>query len=404
MFLNDRNSNAFGDNHKSSLWTKWFSFGVCNVRFPDSKHLCVPTLFDHVHTHLRYLRHPHKKCAMISIAHSGDCEGTRETTLQVQDSFWINGLALNESIGNILITAIGPLVYTFFWDGMTSKGIVIGTLLSTSLAAFMRFGLSVPKRIDHAVFKDNDVFNTVLYAIAITLGFVLPPLVVCIEKIWRKIDHESRSRQLCTAWARVYEMDNPLNPWALNYAKSFLFANFDMQSYSRPSFQEVKRAYRFSWYFALAGPFIFCFLFVGVMPMMFSIVNVMDLVTFKAWSHARDIHIVAPRSLAEHYAKLFSCLPVQPDVNLNITKLPKDRKLTLEEQGQNPYVPILDGSNQYLQRRSLIHHHPYDCIKNVRTKAVLEYSQLHNSTPRCPKRRILYEEGHQTRRALYSST
>lgn len=70
--------------------------------------------------------------------------------------------------------------------------------------------------------------------------------------------------------------------------RSFLFANFDMQSYSRPSFQEVKRAYRFSWYFALAGPFIFCFLFVGVMPMMFSIVNVMDLVTFKAWVSHTD--------------------------------------------------------------------------------------------------------------------
>ncbi|VDL18111.1 unnamed protein product [Hymenolepis diminuta] len=195
----------------------------------------------------------------------------------------INGLALNESIGNILITAIGPLVYTFFWDGMTSKGIVIGTLLSTSLAALIRFVLSVLKRTDHAVFENNDVSNAVLYAIAITLGFVLPPLVVCMEKIWRKIKHESPSGQLYTAWARVYEMDNPLNPWALNYAKSFLFANFDTQSYSRPSFQEVKRAYRFSWYFALAGPFIFCFLFVGVMPMMFSIINVMDLVTFKAW-------------------------------------------------------------------------------------------------------------------------
>nr|CDS33210.1 hypothetical protein HmN_000494700 [Hymenolepis microstoma] len=191
----------------------------------------------------------------------------------------VNILALTDSISSILTTTLGPLVYTFFWDGMTSNGIVIGTLLSTSLIAFIWHML----HFLGGIAVDGDLSDVILYVIAIILGFVLPPLVVFIEKIWNRIHHKTWLSPLHSSWARVYEMDNPLDPCAFDYAKSFSLANFDMQSYNQPSFQEVKRAYRSAWYFALAGPFLFCFLFVGVMPMMFAIVDIMDLVTFKAW-------------------------------------------------------------------------------------------------------------------------
>uniref|UniRef100_A0A0R3T435 Aa_trans domain-containing protein n=1 Tax=Rodentolepis nana TaxID=102285 RepID=A0A0R3T435_RODNA len=200
-------------------------------------------------------------------------------SISITENLVVKVSDFSNSIGSILTTTLGPLVYTFFWDGMTSNGIVIGTLLSTSIIAFMWHMLNLLEIIK----VGKDLSDVILYAIAIILGFVLPPLVVFIEKMWKRIHGKTWLSPLHSSWARVYEMDNPLDPCAFDYAKSFSLANFDMQSYNRPSFQEVKRAYRFSWYFALAGPFLFCFFFVGVMPMMFSIVNSMDLVTFKAW-------------------------------------------------------------------------------------------------------------------------
>ncbi|KAM7543195.1 hypothetical protein Aperf_G00000009696 [Anoplocephala perfoliata] len=195
----------------------------------------------------------------------------------------LNGSVLSITVNTIVATTLGPIVYTFFWDGMTSAGVVIGIVLSASITAFLSFGLSNLYVANNNLAYSKDILEGAIYFTAVALGFILPALVVCIERILKKDKPSYEVNTPNSAWARIYELDNPLCPWAIDYAASLPLTTFNVESYNRPSVEDVKRAYRFSWYFTLSSPVIFCFFCGGTITLLVSVSDVMELTIFKIW-------------------------------------------------------------------------------------------------------------------------
>ncbi|VDM33423.1 unnamed protein product [Hydatigera taeniaeformis] len=127
------------------------------------------------------------------------------------------------------------------------------------------------------------VLDITLFSVAIVGGFLFPPLVVCIERFRKGFHSRDNANMQCQSWHRIYELDNPLAPWAFSFAESFSLRNFDMESYNQPDPEEVKRLYRRSWYFALGGPILYLVLYLLIIPAPFYAVGILDLTFFKIW-------------------------------------------------------------------------------------------------------------------------
>uniref|UniRef100_A0A158R6I2 Urea transporter n=1 Tax=Taenia asiatica TaxID=60517 RepID=A0A158R6I2_TAEAS len=185
---------------------------------------------------------------------------------------------------NVLVAAtLGSLLYAFFWERMTSAGVVVGTALSTSIAGFVWVLMSTLVKFHPNFSIDAEILDIALFLISIMGGFIFPSLVVCIERRRKGFNEEETTNLQCQSWRRIYEIDNPLSPWALEYAVSFKFNNFNMESYDRPDPEEVRRVYRRSWHFALCAAISFLTLSVVIMPFVFYVFSFMDVVSFKIW-------------------------------------------------------------------------------------------------------------------------
>ncbi|KAL5107643.1 Urea-proton symporter DUR3 [Taenia crassiceps] len=195
----------------------------------------------------------------------------------------VKSVALNGGINTVVSATLGSLLYSFFWERMTSAGVVIGTALSSSVAGSMWILLKSLTALHPNFDISADVLDNMLFAVAIVGGFVFPLLVVWIERFHKRFRNEDDMDLRCQPWHRIYEMDNPLAPWAFEFAESFSLSNFDMESYNRPDPEEVRKAYRRSWYFALGGPILYLVLYSLVIPGPFYAVSVLDIVFFKAW-------------------------------------------------------------------------------------------------------------------------
>ncbi|EUB56560.1 hypothetical protein EGR_08586 [Echinococcus granulosus] len=196
--------------------------------------------------------------------------------LKVNSVTLINGF-------NILVSAtLGSLLYSFFWERMTAMGVVVGTALSTSMAGLVWVLMNTLIRLYPNLSIDFDILDIALFTTAIMGGFLFPPLVACIEKSRKAFRNEENTNLDCQSWQRIYELDNPLSPWAFEYAD-----NFSKESYNRPDPEEVRRVYRRSWYFALGSAISFVTVGVLILPGLFYAFKLPDVVYFKIWVGAK---------------------------------------------------------------------------------------------------------------------
>eukprot|EP00108_Taenia_solium_P006769 TsM_000244800 transcript=TsM_000244800 gene=TsM_000244800 len=195
----------------------------------------------------------------------------------------VKSMTLNNGISTVVSATLGSLLYSFLWKQMTSAGVVIGTALSSSITGILWVLLKTLAALHPNFDINSDILDVILFAVAIVGGFIFPPLVMCIERLHKGFQNKDNMNLQWQLWHRIYEMDNPLAPWAFDFAESFSLSDFDMESYNRPEPEEVRRVYRLSWYFALWGPILYLVLYSLIIPGPFYAVNILDIVFFKIW-------------------------------------------------------------------------------------------------------------------------
>lgn len=80
-------------------------------------------------------------------------------------------------------------------------------------------------------------------------------------------------------WQKMYNIDNPLNPWELNFKEELEGLHFD----TKPTFQQMSTTFRKAKITAYVGGFCSIFLFAILIPGIMATFTVMSETQFKVW-------------------------------------------------------------------------------------------------------------------------
>ncbi|VDN13529.1 unnamed protein product [Dibothriocephalus latus] len=124
----------------------------------------------------------------------------------------VDATAINEAISTAVTGAVGSVVYSLFWGRLTGAAIVGGSTLSALLAILMWSTLySLLRKSLLPAITYEEVF-LISATTGFLGGFILPVLIVLCSK-------RNDATEVQRSWQRLFEMDNPLRPWAAVYAK-----------------------------------------------------------------------------------------------------------------------------------------------------------------------------------------
>lgn len=80
-------------------------------------------------------------------------------------------------------------------------------------------------------------------------------------------------------WQKMYNIDNPLNPWELNFKEELEGLHFD----TKPTFEQMSSTFRKAKLTAYIGGFCSIFLFAILIPGIMATFSVMNEMQFKVW-------------------------------------------------------------------------------------------------------------------------
>lgn len=80
-------------------------------------------------------------------------------------------------------------------------------------------------------------------------------------------------------WQKMYNIDNPLNPWELNFKEELEGLHFD----TKPTFQQMSSTFRKAKITAYVGGFASIFLFAILIPGIMATFKVMSELQFQVW-------------------------------------------------------------------------------------------------------------------------
>lgn len=107
----------------------------------------------------------------------------------------------------------------------------------------------------------------------------LVSLLVCL--VVSLLTHSIKNgRDALAEWEKTQQIDNPLNPWHLNFRQELKGAEYTY----RPSLQQLSRAFKPARYSAIIGGLALVVLGIGVMPGVMSIFPVLSLTEFIGWT------------------------------------------------------------------------------------------------------------------------
>ncbi|KAJ8298157.1 hypothetical protein KUTeg_024688 [Tegillarca granosa] len=176
----------------------------------------------------------------------------------------------------ITIPCFPPVMLSILWVKATSKGLITGGISGLLLgitatliaASLYEGGLG------------NFLINTVQdYAIlAGTITSFGASLTGCI--IVSLVTHDIKTDQHANnEWQKMYNIDNPLNPWELYYKEELKGLHFD----TKPTFEQMSMTFRKAKLTAYIGGACCIILFAVIIPGIMATVSVMNEMQFTVW-------------------------------------------------------------------------------------------------------------------------
>ncbi|XP_060064863.1 uncharacterized protein LOC132545205 [Ylistrum balloti] len=190
-----------------------------------------------------------------------------------------SGIDLNWTffVGSIVtIPAFPAVVLAIMWVKQTPEGIIAGGM--TGLLAGIAATLIAATRYDGGL--TNFVVNTsqeysILAGSCSSFGF---SLIVCI--IVSSFTHKIKTKADADAeWQKMYDIDNPLNPWEQNYREELKHEVYD----KKPSFDQMSTTFRRTRIIAYVSGGGSIILFTFVIPGIMASFPALDETQFKVW-------------------------------------------------------------------------------------------------------------------------
>ncbi|XP_064609406.1 uncharacterized protein LOC135473485 [Liolophura sinensis] len=190
-----------------------------------------------------------------------------------------SGIDLNWAyyFGSIfIIPCLFPVIFAIVWAKATAVGLISGAL--AGLALGLSSALIAASTLEGGL--TEFLLNTA-HEFTITVGCYtafLVSLLVCV--VVSLLTHNIKSgRDALAEWEKTHQIDNPLNPWHLNFRQELEGADYTY----RPSLEQLARAFKPARYSAIIGGLALVVLGIGVMPGVMSIFPVLSLTEFTGW-------------------------------------------------------------------------------------------------------------------------
>ncbi|KAL7059185.1 hypothetical protein AAHC03_013519 [Spirometra sp. Aus1] len=189
----------------------------------------------------------------------------------------VNPEAVN-SIASVTVTAaVGSVIFALFFTWLTAQAIVISCILGGTLAAVAWLILNTLvsfDKIPNLTLSEVHLFSS---AIGVCSGFILP---IIISFATKRTDEDFGKK----SWERLFELDNPLTPWAESFSRHFSLPSYNPHSYTSPPYEEVEAALRTSQLTSFIGGAIFVVLVLALWPGLSAIPTQFSREGFKAWT------------------------------------------------------------------------------------------------------------------------
>ncbi|OWF45141.1 urea active transporter 1 [Mizuhopecten yessoensis] len=176
----------------------------------------------------------------------------------------------------VIIPAFPAIILAVMWEKETSEGIITGSI--SGLLAGIAATLISATRYDGGL--SNFVVNTsqeypILAGSCCSLGV---GLIVCI--VVSALTHKIKTKADADAeWQKIYDIDNPLNPWEQNYREELKGQHYD----KKPSFDQMAAAFRREKNIAYISGGSITVLFTFIIPGIMLSFPVIDETQFKIW-------------------------------------------------------------------------------------------------------------------------
>lgn len=176
----------------------------------------------------------------------------------------------------ITVPCFPPVMLSIIWVKATSKGLIVGALagllfgLTATLTAASMYPEGLNKFLLNTV-QDYSILAGTCFSFGASLtGCLIISLFT--HKIETKHDEDME-------WQKMYNIDNPLNPWELYYKEELEGLHFD----TKPTFQQMSTTFKKAKLTAYIGGFSSIFLFAILIPGIMATFSVMNETQFQVW-------------------------------------------------------------------------------------------------------------------------
>ncbi|XP_052076798.1 uncharacterized protein LOC127714803 [Mytilus californianus] len=176
----------------------------------------------------------------------------------------------------ITIPCFPPVMLSIIWVKATSKGLMVGAVTGffCGSAATLTAASMYPNGLNDFLLntvRDYSILAGTCFSFGVSLtGCLIISLFT--HKIKNKHDEDME-------WQKMYNIDNPLNPWELNFKEELEGLHFD----TKPTFQQMSTTFRKAKITAYVGGFCSIFLFAILIPGIMATFTVMSETQFKVW-------------------------------------------------------------------------------------------------------------------------
>ncbi|KAK6172351.1 hypothetical protein SNE40_016024 [Patella caerulea] len=176
----------------------------------------------------------------------------------------------------VTIPCFPPVLLSILWVKATGKGLIAGCICGLICGITATLGAATM----YEGGLNNFLINTVQdYAIlAGTCCSFGVSLIVCMIGSYLTHKIQTKDDEECE-WFKMYDIDNPLNPWEVNFREDLKGMSYD----TRPSFEQMSKAFRTAKLTAYAAGICCIMLFAVIIPGIMASFPLMDQTQFSMW-------------------------------------------------------------------------------------------------------------------------
>ncbi|CAH1777253.1 unnamed protein product [Owenia fusiformis] len=197
-------------------------------------------------------------------------------------SDWVGlNLAWVFNFTGVLISSVGiPICLSILWSMTNAKGMISGVIFGCVCG--MSLWLGTASRYEGGLSRFLENTGREIPMLVGNCGSVITGGITCMVVSFCTTDRKHFNAS--DVWEKMRNIENPLHPWIITYARDFGVTCNDKSEYIRPTHEAIKKIYRKPFILALIAGISLLFIFIVLWPAVMVPLKVMTRDQFNVWA------------------------------------------------------------------------------------------------------------------------